>query len=118
MRRPVLADLLAALWADRALRSARAHLAAGELHGIGLTAPGPRALGGRRGVKLVLWLRRASCLEGALVRQRFLATRGEPHDIVIGVRSPSESFGAHAWLDGEQDGERMGLHALTRVPLA
>lgn len=116
MRRPLAADLIAAIWADRALHAARDRLAAGELHGIELAAPGRRALRGRRGVKAVLLLRRASCLEGALVRQRFLAARGDQRDVVIGVGRPDDAFGAHAWLDGERDGERMGFHELARVP--
>lgn len=115
MRRPTGSDLLAALWALRSLRAARSRLAAGELLGIELPDPEPRALSGRRGVKAALWLGRASCLEGALVRQRFSAARGDRRDVVIAVSSPSEQFGAHAWLDGERDAKLPGLHELTRL---
>jgi hypothetical protein len=117
MRRPTLADALAAIWTARVLRIARARLRSGELRAIALQPPRRRALAGRRGVKAVLWLGRASCLEGALVRQRFEAGRGVARDVVIGVGRPAERFGAHAWLDGERDGERFGFRELTRVPL-
>jgi hypothetical protein len=117
MRRPTFADALAAIWAAGVLRTARAQLQSGALHGIALAPPRRRALGGRRGVKAVLWLGRASCLEGALVRQRFQAPGGVGRDVVIGVGRPGERFGAHAWLDGERDGERFGFRELTRVPL-
>jgi hypothetical protein len=36
------------------------------------------------------------------VRQEWLRAHGRFVDVVIGVRAPSD-FGAHAWLDGEED---------------
>jgi hypothetical protein len=111
-----IADLLAAWWALEALKAVRSRLAAGELRGIVLAPPRRVALGGRWGVRLVLWLRHASCLESALIRQRFSAATGDRRDVVIGVSRPSARFGAHAWLDGERDGERFELRELTRVP--
>lgn len=112
------AELLAARWTVRALRTVRRELAGGALQGIELPPPTRQALPGRRGVRAVLWVRRASCLEGALVRQRFSAASGDVRDVVIGVGRPSERFGAHAWLDGERDAEMAGMHELTRVPAA
>jgi len=117
IRLPRPADLAAAVWALCALRAVRAQLAAGELRELRLPAPRRSTLGGRRGVKLVLLARRASCLEGALVRQRFGAACGDVRDVVIGVRNPAETFGAHAWLEGERDGELLGFRVLTRVTL-
>ena len=35
---------------------------------------------------------RRSCLERSLVLQRWLAARGDPRDVVIGVRAPSTGF--------------------------
>jgi hypothetical protein len=54
-----------------------------------------------RGVDAVLW-RRGSCLERSLVRQEWHRAHGRAIDVVIGVRAPAD-FGAHAWLDGEED---------------
>jgi Transglutaminase-like superfamily len=44
---------------------------------------------------------RATCLEAAVVRQRWLAAHGDVRDIVIGV-SPTglRDQPAHAWVDG------------------
>jgi hypothetical protein len=43
----------------------------------------------------------ATCLESALVRQRWLAAHGERRDIVIGVPANGlHDEPAHAWLDG------------------
>ncbi len=112
------AELLAAAWTLRALGTVRRELAAGGLHGIEVSDPGRIALRGWRGVRIVLRARHASCLEQALVRQRFSAAAGDVRDVVIGVGSPAEAFAAHAWLDGEDDGDVMGLHELTRVPAA
>lgn len=110
-----IADVFAAVWALRALALVRDRLAAGELRGIALPAPSRVAHGGYQGVRVVLWRRGASCLESALIRQRFGIATGNPRDVVIGVRPPSEPFGAHAWLDGERDGERFNMRELTRV---
>jgi hypothetical protein len=114
----VPADLLAARWALAALRIARRELAAGALHGIDLPDPSRRVLRGRRGVRLALWACRASCLESALVRQRYSAAGGDVRDVVIGVGRPSDRVGAHAWLDGERDAAIAGMHELTRVRAA
>lgn len=53
----------------------------------------------RRGVEAFLRRRRHSCLEGALVRQRWLAEQGVLLDVVIGVTAPTAGFEAHAWLE-------------------
>lgn len=61
-------------------------------------------------------LRRTSptCLERALVLQRWLAEQGSPRDVVIGVTAPSDGFAAHAWLEGEEHGH--DYTELTRLP--
>ena len=53
-----------------------------------------------RGVRVVLRNRPNSCLERALVLQRWEAAQGYPRDVVIGVTAPDD-FKAHAWLDGD-----------------
>lgn len=56
-----------------------------------------------------------TCLESALVRQRWLLAHGEPRTIVIGVTAPSAGFAAHAWLLGEDDPVAPLYHELTRL---
>jgi hypothetical protein len=63
----------------------------------------------------LLRLRPHTCLEGALVRQRWLASHGCHRDIVIGVGAPSNGFIAHAWLDGEDDAAAAQFLELTRL---
>jgi hypothetical protein len=50
------------------------------------------------------------------VLQRWHAARGRPREIVIGVRGPTEEFSAHAWLEGEPDGEARDFQELLRLP--
>lgn len=114
-RPPDLASVRAALWADRALRTARRALARGEVRGIELPCPPRLPVSAIRGVNGLLRWRRHSCLEGALVRQRWLAAQGEPRAIAIGVTAPSRGFTAHAWLVGEDDPEPAIFHELTRL---
>ena len=116
MRRPPsLATLRAAWWAQRALRRARRQL--GRRRAIDRIAlPAPPALSEHavRGVLALLRRRRHSCLERALVLQRWLAAHGQPRDVVIGVTSAGERFGAHAWLEGE-DASGEPFHELRRL---
>jgi hypothetical protein len=64
----------------------------------------------------VLWLRGERCLVSASVRQAWLAARGDPQDVVIGVAlEPSGELRAHAWLSGA-DAEGTGYDEITRVP--
>ena len=53
-------------------------------------------------VATVSRLMRASCLESALVRQRWLAAAGDRRDLVLGVTAPATGFRAHAWLEGDR----------------
>ena len=82
---------------DRALRDARRNLTAGHVE-VRLAPPAlpPTAL---RGVDAVLRRSRPTCLEAALVRQRWLRAQGVMRDVVIGVTAPSDGFSAHAWLE-------------------
>lgn len=57
-----------------------------------------------RGTSAVLRRLPATCLERAVVLQRWRAAHGERHDVVIGVRGSQEEFRAHAWLDDESPG--------------
>lgn len=110
----MIAALRAAWWTARALRAARRDLATGPLDAVAVRASPPGS--GAAGVAAVLRLSRDTCLVRALVRQRYLADRGDRRDLVVGVTAPGEAFGAHAWL-ADDDEDRAGAHAeLLRRP--
>ena len=67
------------------------------------------------GVDAVLRRTRRTCLERALVRQRWLAAQGTSRDLVIGVKS-GLPFVAHAWLDGDPPTTSAGFAELSRHP--
>ena len=105
----------AAWWARSALRAARCGLARGEIRDIELPTPPKLPASAARGVAGLLRRRDHTCLEGALVRQRWLIAQGEPRAIAIGVTAPSQGFAAHAWLVGEEDPDWPIFHELTRL---
>jgi hypothetical protein len=108
--------LRAAWWTHRALHRVR-----GELRTKGLkydAAPKPPCLpdNAERGVFAVLRRERSTCLERALVLQRWHQSQGHPRDVVVAVKGPTMDFAAHAWLDGEPDGEAGAFAELLRLP--
>jgi hypothetical protein len=108
--------LRAAWWTHRALRRVR-----GELRIKGLdynAAPKPPRLPGKaqRGVFAVLRRERSTCLERALVLQRWHQSYGNPRDVVVAVRGATMDFAAHAWLDGDPDGEAGVFAEVLRLP--
>ena len=108
------ANLRAAWWTVRALRRARSGLREGTIGRIGLPRPPrvpPEAV---RGVAGALQRVDHTCLERSLVLQCWHRAHGRSIDVVVGVTAPSEGFSAHAWLDGEPDGETFG--ELLRLP--
>jgi len=44
-----------------------------------------------------------------------MGTFGSAPDVVVGVSGPSPAFRAHAWLDGEVDGEDQHFQELLRL---
>jgi hypothetical protein len=119
MRRvPDKAHLLAAWWTWRALRAARAQLRGGAVRDVRLPAPPPASQHGARAVRVVLARQRPSCLERALVLQRWLAGQGIERDVIVGTEgSAAGDFAAHAWLDGEQQlPERRYVEILRLTP--
>jgi len=104
-----------ALWALRACAAAHRGLRTGPLDELELPpVPGlPRAAG--RGVDAVVRRTRWSCLERAIVRQRWLASQGTARDLVIGVRH-GPPFAAHAWLEGDPATASAGFEELSRHP--
>ena len=109
-----LAVVRAAAWAARASVAARRQLKTVRLEAIELPpAPGlPRHAG--RGVQAVLRHAGGTCLERALVRQRWLAGQGVARDLVIGVAA-GPPFSAHAWLDGDAAASSDGFQELGRL---
>jgi hypothetical protein len=109
--------LRAAWWARGALR--RVHEDLGR-HGLryGAAPAPPRRLpqAARRGVVAVLRRQPSTCLERALVLQRWDEVHGLPRDVIVAVRGPSVDFAAHAWLDGEPDGDVTQFAELMRLP--
>jgi hypothetical protein len=114
-RPPDLATLRAARWAHAALRAARAALAEGQFRAVELPDPPGLPASAIRGVEALLRRRKHSCLEGALVRQRWLAAHGEFRDVAIGVTPPSQGFYAHAWLVGDGNALAGSFSEITRV---
>jgi hypothetical protein len=108
--------LRAALWAFWALRLTKRDLARRGLEGA--RVPAPPALPGSagRGVMAILRRRPSTCLERALVLQRWEAAHGAASDVVIGVPGPGGDFVAHAWLDSMPDGQAAAYHEIHRIP--
>ena len=116
MRRwPSLSELRAAKWAALALRDVRRELVAGHFSDVRLRPPPRVPMTARRGVEALLRRRRHSCLEGAIVRQRWLDGHDVHRDIVIGISWPPEGFVAHAWLEGEEEPNVGQFSELTRL---
>ena len=121
-RRPSITELRAAWWAYRCLRARAAACAAG--HTDVRVAPPTLAATSIRGVDAVLRRTRPTCLEAALVRQRWLRAQGVLSDVVVGVTAPSDGFRAHAWLEDPSGSSTRPndsaapktWHELTRLP--
>ena len=92
--------LRAAWWTVCALASLRKQFGRVPLHEIRVAAPPPLTPRAGRGVDAVLRLYSSTCLQRALVAQRWLKSRGIDRDVVVGVTG-SKQFRAHAWVDGE-----------------
>lgn len=116
-RRPDLPTLRAALWALVALHRTRRALRRNRVTDVRVGAPPPALPSSAgRGVRAVLRRVEHTCLERALVLQAWDVAHGEPRDVVIGVNGAGEKFAAHAWLEGEADGEPGSYRELLRVP--
>src|SRR4051794_20434432 len=102
MRRPpTIHDARAALWTWRAVRSARTQLRAGAVRDVRVPPPPAIPSFAGRAVRRML-ADRASCLEQALVLQRWLVANGVERDVIVGTSgSRTGDFVAHAWVDGE-----------------
>jgi Transglutaminase-like superfamily len=109
-------NLRAAWWTHRALRTVRADLQANGLDYASAPAPPRIPDEARRGVFAVLRRQPSTCLERALVLQRWHAAHGRDRDVIIAVKGPTVDFAAHAWVDGEPDGDVSRFSELMRLP--
>jgi hypothetical protein len=110
-----VAAVRGAAWALRACGAAHRRLRTTQLDEIALPAVRCTASGAERGVQAVLRRTRWSCLERALVRQRWLAAHGMARDLLIGV-APGPPIAAHAWLEGDPAAASAGYEELSRHP--
>jgi hypothetical protein len=117
LRRVNVPTLRAALWALVQHHRLRRRLRRNGLKAAPVPAPLSAAPEATRGVTGILRRRNATCLERALVLQRWYAAQGIERDVVIGVASPDDEFAAHAWLDGDPEEEPVSafseLHRLS-----
>jgi Transglutaminase-like superfamily len=109
------ASLRAAWWTLRALRRTRRALGRDRVTEVVVGGPPDLPDRAGRGVRAVLRRTDPTCLERALVLQAWDVAHGAPRDVVIGVKGRDDHFTAHAWLDGEPDGQGP-YHELMRVP--
>ena len=116
MTAPDLATLRAALWTHGALRRTKRELARRGLEGTQVSPPPPLPAHARRGVMAVIRRKPNTCLERALVLQRWEASHGAASDVVIGVPGRSDDFVAHAWLEHMPDAQVAAYHELHRIP--
>jgi len=116
VRRVDLPSLRAAVWAWRSLRRAERDLARNGLEGAHVAPPPALPASARRGVLAILRRRPSTCLERALVLQRWEAAHGAGSDVVIGVPGHTEDFVAHAWLESMPDAQASQYHELMRIP--
>ena len=108
--------LRAAWWTHRALRRVRSDLKANGIRGAAAPEPPRLPASARRGVLGILRREPSTCLERALVLQSWHASQGNPRDVVIAVKGPTRDFAAHAWLEGEHNGDLGAYEELLRVP--
>ena len=109
--------LRAAWWAWTTLRRTRRALRELPVAEVDVVAPPLLPPHAARGVNAVLRRVPNTCLERALVLQKWLAEHGVAKDVVVGVTG-RDDFRAHAWLEGESvDGEYRELTRL-RLPVS
>lgn len=96
----------AASWTIRSASSARRQLKRG-VPPDALTLPSVPKLSSEATVvvRRVTRLFDNTCLERALVLQRWYAAHGQAKPIYVGVTAPLTGFRAHAWLEGEESGQ-------------
>jgi hypothetical protein len=110
------AELRALLWAIRCSVVVRRQLHTTSMAEIRLPPRPPVPNNAKHLPMLFLKLVERNCLVRAFIRQEWYAGQGVARTLVIGVRSPKERFGAHAWLEGDPDSWSEGYQELARFP--
>ena len=105
-----------AFWARRAVRQARRDLRRDGVNDLEIAPPWGLPESAEYGVHAVLRRLPATCLERAVVLQRWRLARGDAREIVIGVNRTADAIVAHAWLEGENDRASASFEELMRVP--
>jgi Transglutaminase-like superfamily len=98
-----LVDIRAAAWTALALRDVRRQLRKGIVQGVSARPSPPLPAEAVRGVEALLRRKRHTCLERALVLQRWYADHDDARDVVIAGRGTADVFEAHAWVEGDPD---------------
>ena len=94
----------------------RAQLRDGGMRDVRVPAPPPVRPRAARAVRVVLAREAPSCLERALVLQRWLLAQGIERDVVVGTNgSAPGTFTAHAWLEGEAMPDERRYVEMTRL---
>lgn len=110
------ASLRAAWWAMLALRKTRRALRRDRVTEVVVGTPPVLPDRAARGVRAVLRRSDPTCLERALVLQAWETAHGGSRDVIIGVRGSGDALAAHAWLEGEHNGDLGAYEELLRVP--
>lgn len=107
--------LRAAWWASVELRRLRRRV---RERGLRARVSDPPRLPARagRGVDAVLRRQPNTCLERALVLQKWLSAHGEERDVVVGAHSPEANLAGHAWVDGVDVQAEGRFAELIRLP--
>ena len=103
------------VWAGRAVRQARRELRERSLDEVSFEPPMGLPPTADAGIHAVLRRLPSTCLERAVVLQRWRTAQGDPREIVIGVMRDEDEFKAHAWVEGEADELAPGFQELLRV---
>jgi hypothetical protein len=104
------------MWAAVSLRRASSDLAEHGLAGAHVAAPPRLPASARAGVMAVVRRRPSTCLERALVLQRWEAEHGVESDVIIGVTGLGDGFAAHAWLEAIPDAPPGIFEEILRLP--
>ena len=105
----------AAWWAIVSLRRARRDLKRHGLQGAHVPPPPRLPASAGAGVRAVVRRKPSTCLERALVLQRWEAAHGAAADVIIGVQG-AHDFRAHAWLETMPDAPDGTFQEILRLP--
>ena len=103
------------VWAGRAVRQTRRQLQERSISELSVAPPVGLPPTADAGIHAVLRRLPSTCLERAVVLQRWRTAQGDPREIVIGVMRDEDEFKAHAWVEGEGDELAPAFQELLRV---